>query len=82
MPYISEEGKVTLLDIKRRHGLSTNAIAAIAGVEPSLVYWMEQRGILLKKDLEKILGGISWVTGQNYSMDTVGGYWVSIEKQV
>lgn len=82
MPYISEEGKMTLLDIKRKHGLSTNAIAAIAGVEPSLVYWMEQRGILLKKDLEKILGGISRVTGQNYSMETVGGYWVSIEKRV
>ena len=35
MPYISEEGKVTLLDSKRRHGLSTNAVAAIACVEPS-----------------------------------------------
>ena len=41
MPYISEEGKMTLLDIKRKHGLSTNAIAAIAGVEPSLVYWVK-----------------------------------------
>jgi hypothetical protein len=82
MPYISEEGKVTLLDIKRKHGLSVYAIAAIAGVEPSLVYWMEQRGVLSKQDLEKILGGISRVTGQNYSMETVGGYWVKIEKQV
>jgi len=81
-PQEGEEGKVTLLDIKRRHGLSTYAIAAVAGVEPGLVYWMEQRGILLQKDLEKILGGISRVTGQNYSMETVGGYWVSIEKQV
>jgi hypothetical protein len=82
MPYISEEGKVTLLDIKRKHGLSTNAIAAIACVEPSLVYCMEQRGVLSKQELEKILGGISRVTGQDYSMQTVGGYWVQIEKQV
>jgi hypothetical protein len=41
MPYTSEEGKVTLLDIKRKHGLSVYAIAAIAGVEPSLVYWVK-----------------------------------------
>lgn len=81
MPYVSEEGRVTLLDIKRRHGLSTHAIAAMAGVDPGLVYWMEQKGILLQKDLEKILGAISRVTGQNYSIETVGGYWVSIEKQ-
>ena len=30
MPYISEEGRVTLLAIKRKHGLSTYAEAAIA----------------------------------------------------
>ncbi len=82
MPYISEEGKVTLLDIKRKHGLSTYAVAAIACVEPSIVYCMEQRGALSKKDLEKILGGLSRVTGQNYSMETVGGYWVKQEEQV
>jgi len=80
MPYISEEGKVTLLDIKRKHGLSTNAIAAIACVEPSLVYCMEQRGVMSIHDLEKILGGISRVTGQNYSVETVGGYWIKQEE--
>ncbi|GAC1568846.1 MAG: hypothetical protein NVS3B14_20010 [Ktedonobacteraceae bacterium] len=79
MPYISEEGKVTLRDIKRKHGLSTYAIAAIACVEPSLVYWMEERGALSRKDVEKILGGISRVTGQNYSVETVGGYWIKKE---
>ncbi len=52
MPYISEEGKVTLLDIKRKHGLSTCAVAAIACVEPSTVYCMEQGGALSKKDLK------------------------------
>jgi transcriptional regulator with XRE-family HTH domain len=82
MPYISEKGKVTLLDIKRKHGLSIDAIAAAAGVEPGLVYWMEQGGVLSKQDLEKILEGLSRVTGQNYSMQTVGGYWVKKEKQV
>jgi hypothetical protein len=73
---------VTLPDIKRKHGRSTNAIATIACVEPSLVYCLEQRGAVSKHDLEKILGGISRVTGQNYSMQTVGGYWVKVEKQV
>jgi|ERR1700686_215856 hypothetical protein len=80
MPYISEEGRVTLRDIKRKHGLSTNAVAAIACVEPSLVYFMEVRGALSRKDVEKILGGISRVTGQNYSVETVGGYWIKQEE--
>jgi len=76
VPYISEEGKVTLRDIKRKHGLSTYAVAAIACVEPSLVYLMEERGALSLKDVEKILGSISRVTGQTYSVETVGGYWI------
>jgi hypothetical protein len=37
---------------------------------------MERGGALEKKDVEKILGRLSQVTGQNYSMDTVGGYWI------
>jgi hypothetical protein len=37
---------------------------------------MERGGALAKKDVEKILGRLSQVTGQNYSMETVGGYWI------
>lgn len=58
---------MTLLAIKRKHGL---------------VYCMEQGGALSKKDLAKILGGLSRVTGQDYSIETVGGYWVKQEEQV
>ena len=76
MPYISEEGKITLRDLKRKHNLSTISIAAIANVEPGLVYWMEQGGALSKKDVEKILERLSQVTGQDYSVETVGGYWI------
>ncbi len=76
MPYISEEGKITLRELKRKHNLSIYAIAAIASVEPGLVYWMEQGGALSKKDVENILLRLSQVTGQNYSMETVGGYWM------
>ncbi len=79
MPYISEEGKITLRDLKRKHNLSTIAIAAIANSEPGLVYQMEQRGSLSKKDVEKILGRLSQVTGQDYSVETVGGYWIKQE---
>lgn len=79
MPYISEEGRVTLQDIKRKHCLSTLAVAAIASVEPSLVYWMERGGALSRKDVDKILGRLSDVTGQDYSVETVGGYWVEQE---
>jgi hypothetical protein len=67
---------VTLLDIKRKRGLSTNATAAI---EPGLVYCMEQRGTLSIQVLEKILGGISRVIGQK---ETVGATWVKVEKRV
>ena len=76
MPYISEEGKLTLRDIKRKHRLSTEAVAAIAYVNPGLVYSMERGGLLARKDVEKILGRLSELTGHNYSIETVGGYWI------
>ena len=79
MPYISEEGKVTLQDIKRRYNLSNYAIAAIAYVEPQLVNLLDQHGALTKKEIEQILGRLSVVTGQNYSLETVGGYWLKEE---
>jgi len=74
--YITEEGKITLQDIMRTYHLSTYAVAAIAFVDTSLVYCMERGGALSKKDVEKILGRLSQVTGQNYSTETVGGYWI------
>ena len=67
---------MTLREIKQKHHLSTIAVAAIACVEPSLVYWMEQGGALSRKDVEQILGRLSKVTGQHYSLETVGGYWL------
>ncbi|HEY6411991.1 MAG TPA: hypothetical protein VIY29_31415, partial [Ktedonobacteraceae bacterium] len=75
MPYISEEGKLTLREIKRRHRLSTDAVAAIAGVEASLVYTMEQGGVLARKDVDRILGRLAELTGQDYSVETAGGFW-------
>ena len=76
MPYISEEGKMTLREVKQKHHLNTLTVAAIACVEPGLVYWMEQGGALSRKDVEQILGRLSEVTGQHYSLETVGGYWL------
>jgi hypothetical protein len=81
MPYISDEGRMTLREIKQKHKLSTLAVAAIACVEPSLVYWMEQRGALSRRDVEQILGRLSAVTGEHYSLETVGGYWLKQEDQ-
>jgi hypothetical protein len=79
VPYISEEGKLTLREIKRKHRLSTYAVAAIAFVDPGLVYTMEQGGALSRKDVDKVLGRLSELTGQNYSIETVGGYWIRQE---
>jgi hypothetical protein len=81
MPYISREGRLTLRAVERRHHLSTLAVAAIASVDPALVYWMEQGGALARKDVEKILRGLSRVTGQDYSLETVGGYWIVEEEE-
>ncbi len=80
MPYISEEGKTTLRDIKQKYHLSTYAISAIAYVEPGLVYRMEQGGALSRKNVEKILLRLAEVTGQDYSIETVGGYWITGEE--
>ena len=66
-------------DIKRKHRLSTLAVAAIASVEPSLVYLMERGGALPRRDVDKILGRLADVTGQDYSVETVGGYWIEQE---
>lgn len=76
MAYFNEDGKTTLRDIKRRFNLNTHAVAAIAFVDPSLVYTMEQGGLLKRKEVEQILRRLSEVTGQNYSIETVGGYWI------
>jgi hypothetical protein len=64
VPYVGEEGKLTLREIERKHHLSTLAVAAIACVEPSLVYRMEQGGALSHRQVERILGGLSQVTSQ------------------
>jgi hypothetical protein len=76
VPYINEEDKLTLRAIERRYRLSTDAVAAIASVEPRLVYLMEQGGALEKKDAQRILRRLSEVTGQAYSIENVGGYWI------
>ena len=80
MPYVGEEGKLTLREIERKHHLSTLAVAAIACVEPRLVYRMEQGGALSHRQVERILGGLSQVTSQRYTLETVGGYWVLQEE--
>lgn len=76
MPYISEEGRTTLREIERRHNLSTLAVAAIAHVEPSMVYRMEQGGSLSRVEVERILQKLSQATSQCYTPETVGGYWI------
>lgn len=68
--------------IKAKHGLSTLAVAAIAYVEPRTVYLMASKGCLHVKDVDRILGSLSRVTGQVYSRETVGGYWVRFEEDV
>ncbi len=80
MPYISEEGKLTLREIKRKHRLSTDAVAAIACVEAGLVYTMEQGGVLSRKEVDRVLGRLAELTGQDYSVETVGGYWIEKEE--
>ena len=80
MPYISEEDKMTLRDIERTYHLSPYAIANIAFVDISVIYRMEQGGPLPTKVVEHILRRLSEVTGQDYSMATVGGYWIEKEE--
>jgi hypothetical protein len=79
VPYISEEGKITLRAIERRYRLSTHAVASIAFVDASVIYCLEQGGPLPVKVVEQILRRLSEVTGQDYSMETVGGYWIEKE---
>lgn len=79
VPYISEEGKITLRDIERRYRLSTYAVASIAFVEAGVIYHLERGGPLPAKVVERILRRLSEVTGQDYSMETVGGYWIEKE---
>jgi len=80
VPYISEEGKLTLREIKRKHRLSTDAVAAIACVKVGTVYTMEKGGVLSRKEVDGILGRLAELTGQDYSVETVGGYWVEREE--
>jgi hypothetical protein len=80
VPYIEREGRLTLRAIERKYRLSTNAVAAIARVEPALIYTMERGGALARREVENILGRLSEVTGQDYSIETVGGFWIVAEE--
>lgn len=77
MSCISGEGKLTLREVERKHNLGALAVAAIACVEPSMVYRMEQGGSLAREEAERILRSLSQVTCQHCTSETVGGCWVA-----
>ena len=68
---------VVLLTLNWR--LALTALAIVPGVMVlSLTFAKRVRPIYrsLRKDVEQILGRLSKVTGQHYSLETVGGYWL------
>jgi hypothetical protein len=36
-------------------------------------------GVLSRKNVDRVLGRLSELTGQDYSVETVGGYWIEKE---
>ncbi len=75
MPYISEENRFTLQNIREKHGLSMAIIAENANIAISKVWLLENCGYLPERDVDAILAALSHITGEVYTRNTVGGYW-------
>ena len=59
--------------IERRHASSAPTVAAIACVEPKLVYLTERGGTLSRAEVERTLRRLSQVSGLWHWSETVGG---------
>ncbi len=81
MPYIPEENHCTLQQIREKHGLSMEVIAAIANVHISKVWLLENSGYLSEQDVDKILTTLSHITGEVYIRNMIGGYWTGKAKE-
>jgi len=68
--------KPTFKELLRKHKIALGAVAAQAGVEISRAYTMQQGGVIHGVYADALLAALSHLTGQNYTRDNVGGFYL------
>jgi hypothetical protein len=71
--------KPTILQIRRVHNLKLEAIAEAAQVPIEDIYYLEAGVSYPKEVITKVLGALSRLTGENYTLDNVGSIYPTKE---
>jgi len=66
-----KEGKTTLAEIKDRCPVRNTVLAGLAEVNPIVIFWMLTGQPVARWQAEEVLGVLSMITEENYSLDTV-----------
>lgn len=69
----------TFLQIRALRGLSVEEIADLAGMTPEDVYYLEAGCRYEQACIERALCALSTLTGEHYTMETVGGVYVKTQ---
>ena len=72
----TNDEKPTLRHIRDHHQLDLLELARAANVDPITIYLMEHRGHLHRADADRVLATVSFLTGQFYTRDNVGGFFL------
>lgn len=65
------DNKQTFLQLRRAHNLKLEAIAEMAGVPIEDIYYLEAGLAYPKEFITKVLGAVSTLTNQHYTMENV-----------
>ena len=70
----------TIQQIRRKHDLTSRVVAATADVEFHTEYLLEIGAFVDQGDALKVLQALSILTGEQYTLDNVGGLCVAAPK--
>lgn len=70
----------TIQQIRRKHNLTSRIVAATANIDFHTEYRLEIGAFVDQRDVLKILQALSTLTGEQYTLENVGGLCVTIPK--
>jgi hypothetical protein len=70
----------TIQQIRRKYSLTARVVATTAKVEFGTEYLLEIGGFVEQIDALKVLQALSTLTGENYTLENVGGLCVAAPK--
>lgn len=69
----------TFLQIRATWGIEIEAIAQLAEMKPEDVYYLEAGCFYDQASIERVLVALSTLTGEHYTLETVGGIYVQAQ---